>query len=131
MLAATEVKRLASARLKDAEALYDAGRHDGAVYMCGYSIELALKARICRTLKWSGFPEKDHEFKGIGSLKVHDLDALLRFTGKEALVKTTLLAEWSAIAAWSPDARYKPIGTATPSDTKLMLDSAAILLKKI
>ena len=131
MLPAAEVKRLASARLRDARALLAAGRYDGAVYMCGYSVELALKARICRTLKWSGFPEKDHEFKGRGSLKVHDLDALLRFTGRETAVKTKLFAEWSAVAAWNPEARYRPIGSATLDDTQLMLDSAAVLLRQI
>jgi len=86
MLAAAEVKRLASSRLTDAKALHAAGRHDGAVYMCGYSVELALKARICRTLKWPGFPETPPEFKGLGSPKVHDLDTLLRFTGRETIV---------------------------------------------
>ncbi len=131
MLAAIEVKRLATARLRDAEALHAAGRYDGAVYMCGYSVELALKARICRTLKWSGFPEKDAEFKGLGSLKVHDLDALLRFTGRERAVKTQLLAEWSAVSAWNPEARYKPIGSANQTDARLMLDSAAVLLRKL
>jgi len=131
MLAAVQVKRLAAARLRDAMALHAAGRYDGAVYMCGYSVELALKARICRTLKWSGFPEKDHEFKGMGSLKVHDLDTLLRFTGRETAVKTRLLAEWSAVAAWNPEARYKPIGSVTPGDAQLMLDSAAVLLRQI
>lgn len=131
MLAAVEVKRLASARLQDAEALFAARRYDGAVYMCGYSVELALKARICHTLKWPGFPEKDSEFKGLGSFKVHDLDALLRFTGREAKVKTTLMPEWSAVAAWSPEARYKPVGSVAPADAELMLESAAVLLRRI
>jgi HEPN domain-containing protein len=131
MLPTADVKRLASARLRDAKALLAAGRYDGAVYMCGYSVELALKARICRTLKWPGFPEKEQEFKGLSSLKVHDLDALLRFTGREAVVKTTLLAEWSVVAAWNPGARYKPVGSSTPKDTQLMLDSAAVLMRHI
>jgi len=131
MLATVEVKRLASARLRDAEVLHAAGRYDGAVYMCGYSVELALKARICRTLKWSGFPEKDAEFKELRSLKVHDLDVLLRFTGRERAVKTEFLAEWSAVSAWNPEARYKPIGSANPTDARLMLDSAAVLLRKL
>ena len=131
MLPAAQVKQLASARLQDARALLAAGRYDGAVYMCGYTVELALKARICRTLKWAGFPEKDPEFKGLGSLKVHDLDALLRFTGRETTVKTKLFAEWSAVSAWNPEARYKPIGTATHADATLMLDSAAVLLRRL
>jgi hypothetical protein len=131
MIAASEVKRLASARLRDAEALFAASRFDGAVYMCGYSVELALKARICKTLKWPGFPDKDNEFKGLGSFKVHDLDTLLRFTGRETHVKSALLPEWSAVAAWSPEARYKPVGTVTPADAQLMLTSAAVLLRKL
>jgi hypothetical protein len=105
MLAASDVKRLASDRLRDAEALFAARRYDGAVYMCGYSVELALKARICKTLKWPGFPETDNEFKGLRSFKVHDLDTLLRFTGRETVVKSVLFAEWSAVAEWSPEAR--------------------------
>jgi len=131
MLTAQEVKHLASARLKDARVLFDAGRYDGAAYMCGYTVELALKARICKTLKWAAFPEKDSEFKGLGSLKVHDLDALLRFTGRETQVKSTLLAEWSAIAAWSPEARYKPVGSVSAAEAQLVLESAATLLKKL
>lgn len=131
MLAAAEVKRLAAARLKDARALHAAGRYDGAVYMCGYSVELALKARICRTLRWSAFPERDNEFKGLASLKVHDLDALLRFTGRETWVKSELFAEWSVVAAWNPQARYKPIGSADPAEALLMIDSAAVLLRRL
>lgn len=131
MYAAREVRRLASARLQDAKVLFAARRYDGAVYICGYTVELALKARICRTLKWSGFPETEAEFKGLGSLKVHGLDALLHFTGREATVKSKFMPEWSVIAAWSPDSRYTRIGTATKAEAKLMLESAEVLLRKL
>lgn len=131
MLSAQDLKGLASVRLRDARVLFGAGRYDGAAYMCGYTVELALKARICRTLKWAAFPEKDAEFKGLGSLKVHDFDALLRFTGRENFVKSNLLTEWSAVAAWSPDARYRPVGSFSQLDTQLMVESAAVLLKKL
>jgi hypothetical protein len=131
MLAAVEVKRLAKARLQDAITLHVAGRHDGAVYLCGYSVELALKARICRTLKWSGFPETNKEFENLRSFKVHDLDVLLRFTGREAVVKTTLFPDWSVVSAWNPESRYKPIGSVSPADAGQMLASAAVLLRKL
>jgi len=131
MLATSEVRRIAAARLRDAEVLHSAKRYDGAVYLCGYAIELALKARICKTLKWSGYPETNKEFDRLGSFKVHDLDVLLRLTGREGAVKTGFFAEWSAVAAWNPEARYKPIGSANESDAKLMLESAAVLLKKL
>ncbi|MDP2255953.1 MAG: HEPN domain-containing protein [Polaromonas sp.] len=131
MLATVEIKRIASARLRDAKVLLEAKRYDGAVYLCGYSVELALKARICKTLKWSGYPETGKEFTGLTSFKVHDLDLLLRLTGKEQSVKAGFLAEWSAVAAWNPEARYKPIGSANESDAKLMLESASVLMKKL
>lgn len=131
MLATTEVKRIASARLRDAKVLLDAKRYDGAVYLCGYAVELALKARICKTHKWSGYPETAKEFTGLQSFKVHDLDLLLRLTGKEQSVKAGFLAEWSAVAAWNPEARYKPVGSANESDARLMLESASMLMKKL
>jgi hypothetical protein len=45
-----ELHRIAQARLEDAEALFRSGRYDGAIYIGGYAIEMALKARICETL---------------------------------------------------------------------------------
>lgn len=55
--------------------------YDSADYLCGYAVEIALKVCICRTLRWQGFPESKKEFEGKLSLKVHDLNALLEFTG--------------------------------------------------
>lgn len=131
MLDKSEVRRIATARLVDASELLKARRYDGAVYLCGYAIELALKARICKTLKWVGYPETKKEFERLTSFKVHDLDVLLRLTGREAVIKEGFLVEWSAVAAWNPEARYKPIGSANADDAKLMLESASVLLKKL
>lgn len=131
MLATNEVRRIAAARLKDAKVLFAARRYDGAVYLGGYAVELALKARICKTLRWSGYPETKKEFERLASFKIHDLDVLLRLTGREAIIKAKYLVEWSAVAAWNPEARYKPIGSATPADGKLMMESAAILMRKL
>ena len=72
--------------------LLRAKRFDGAFYLCGYSVELALKARICRTLKWSGFPQTGQEFQGLQSVKTHDLEVLLRFSGIEDRIKRKHLA---------------------------------------
>ena len=99
--------------------------------MCGYAVELALKARICRTLNWAGFPETGSEFKGLNCLKVHDLEMLLRLTGRETSIKGNLLLEWSAVIEWSPEVRYKPVGTFTATDADLMLKSAARLVRKL
>lgn len=119
------------ARLKDAAALLQAKRYDGSVYLCGYAIELALKARICKTLKWAGYPETRKEFENLASFKVHDLDVLLKLTGREPAVKQNFFVEWSAVSEWNPEARYKPIGSANSADAQLMLESASVLLRKL
>jgi hypothetical protein len=54
---------------------------DVAAYLCGYSIEMALKARICQTIGWAGYPETGAEFREYGSFKTHKLDVLLHLSG--------------------------------------------------
>jgi len=62
MATKTELRTLARARLKEAQILFEAKRYDAATYLCGYAIELALKARICHTLGYIYFPETNKEF---------------------------------------------------------------------
>jgi HEPN domain-containing protein len=45
MVTRQQLQELARTKLKEAEALYSAGFFDGCVYLCGYVVELALKAR--------------------------------------------------------------------------------------
>jgi len=125
------IRRIARGRLKDAKALLSARRCDGAAYLCGYAVELALKARICRTLKWLGFPSTTSEFKEYQTLKTHNLDVLLHLTGREQDVKTRLLAEWSVVAAWNPEARYQPMGKTSRSDAEQMIAAAETLLRHL
>ena len=56
MISVAELDNIARARIEDATALLTAGRFDGATYLCGYAVEVALNARICRTLNWTEFP---------------------------------------------------------------------------
>ena len=131
MISVADLRRLARARLKDAEALAAAKRFDGAVYMVGYAIEIALKARIAKTLHWKEFPLKEEEFKGFGSFKVHKLPVLLKLSGREEHIKTKFLSDWSPIAAWDPETRYRPIGSASKLDAEIMISSAKALLKAL
>jgi HEPN domain-containing protein len=131
MIATPDVSKIARARLKDAQVLLAAKRYDGAIYLCGYAVELGLKARICRALKWAGYPSSRKEFEGLQTFRTHDLDLLLRLTGREQGIKTTHFAEWSAVAQWNPEARYQPVGTATATDAQIMIQAAEILLKKL
>jgi HEPN domain-containing protein len=34
--------------MRDAELLFRKGRYDASAYLCGYVVEFALKARICK-----------------------------------------------------------------------------------
>ena len=129
MIAANNLRAIARARLRDAQILLQARRFDGAYYVCGYSVELALKARICRTLKWSGFPDTGQEFRGLQSIKTHDLEILLRLSGVEPRVRTKYLNEWSAVLNWNPEKRYQSIGQITPQQTADMVMCAKKLLE--
>lgn len=131
MLSAADLKALARARLADAEALLDAGRFDGAAYLSGYVVELALKARICRTLKWSGFPEKRSEFEGLQSFKTHDLDVLLRLSAREQYIKVNLFREWAVVSQWNPETRYRAVGTVTTLAARNMLSASQKILAKV
>jgi len=131
MIAINELSKIAQARFKDADVLLKARRYDGAIYLCGYAIELALKARVCKTLKWPGYPSSSGEFRDYQSFRTHDLDMLLHLTGREEAIKVSYFAEWSAVAQWNPSARYQAIGTATETDARLMLSGTKVLLRKI
>ena len=145
MLTVNQLRELARERIEDADALFTSKRYEGAMYICPYAVEIALKARICKTLRWPEFPSGTREFnqnQKYQFLKSHALGLLLSYSGQEERVKTKFSAEWSAVAAWSPESRYTPatrITRKTPPrlvarlemKARLMIDSAKILLKKL
>jgi HEPN domain-containing protein len=124
VIARSDLRNIAQARLRDAEVLLEARRYDGAVYLCGYSVEIALKARMCRTLGWPEFPETSRDFEGYQSLRTHRLDVLLHFSGAEARIKGRLMTEWAMVVMWEPDVRYRRIGTASAADAGDMIRAA-------
>src|SRR2546430_6318938 len=63
MITRSDLQKIARARLRDVEVLYRSRRYDGAIYLCGYAVEIALKARICKTLSWLGYPSTGGEFQ--------------------------------------------------------------------
>ncbi len=109
MLLRADLKRIATERLTDAEILLKAERYDGATYLCGYVVEIMLKLRICKTLRWDGFPETRREFEGLASFKTHDFDTLLHLSGVEDKIKQDYLTEWSIIKIWNPELRYSRV----------------------
>ncbi len=129
MIAVDDLDKISGARLEDAKILLSAHRFDGAVYMCGYAIEVALKARVCRTLGWTDFPMSQKEFQGLMTFKTHDLDMLLRLSGQETNIKQNHFINWNSVALWNPEARYRPIGSATQADAETIIRAVEALAK--
>lgn len=131
MLSREELREIARARVNDAKVLLAGQRWDGAVYLCGYAVEIGLKSRIVATCGLHGFPETDAEFKALKPLwlKVHKLDNLLTLSGREPRVKSRYLTEWSGVAQWEPEARYKRIGSAKKQDAERMIHCTERLLR--
>lgn len=128
MISTRDLRTVGRARLRDAQVLLEAKRFDGSFYLCGYAVELVLKARICRTLRWPGFPESAQDFKGFHLLRTHDLEILLRFSGAEGRLKSKYLAEWSVVLKWNPEKRYQAIGQLTSQDAGDMVTCVERLL---
>ena len=131
MLSITELTSTARARLTDAKALLAKGRYDGASYVCGYAVEIALKARVVKTLKWPGFPNEGKEFAGLQSFKTHDLEILLYLSGWEAKITAKFPSEWSKVCEWSPEERYGPPGRVAQLDAEFMIASCARIIGKL
>ena len=131
MIAASDLRKIARARARDAKVLLGSRRFDGAFYLCGYSVEMALKARICKTLKWPGFPETSHDFKGLQSVRTHDLDILLRFSGIESRIEQNYAWDWSVVIAWNPEKRYQSVGQSSEQQATDMLICTKRLLAVI
>jgi HEPN domain-containing protein len=119
MATRVELRDLAALRLREAEALFAAGLFDGCVYLCGYVVELALKARICAILGIEEYPARVH-------FKTHDFDELKVLAGMSrelSLANPEFLKNWSIATEWKPDWRYKPEGTYSQSKATSILKS--------
>jgi HEPN domain-containing protein len=131
MISRVELRRVARARLADAEALAKAGRYDGAVYLCGYAVEIGLKCRICRTLKWADFPTTAGSSSRIRA-SGHTISASCCDSPDENW--TSRRSSWlngRRVKTWSPDVRYKAVGSATGPHARAMIQAAQVLLKAL
>jgi hypothetical protein len=129
LISIEQLRAISEARLQDAIVLLENDRIDGAAYLCGYAVELALKARICITLNWEGFPQTRSEFEDYSSFRTHKLDVLLRLSGQEKRIKAEQLDEWSSVLPWSPEGRYQAVGHSERANIEVMLASATLLLE--
>jgi HEPN domain-containing protein len=124
-----QLRDLARLRLKEAEALFDAGLYDGCAYLCGYVVELALKARICTTLGIGEYPERTSAgMRGrlLDAFHTHDLDELWLLAGLRndpSAATPSFVANWSVATRWKPEQRYEPEGSYNRSDAEAMLNA--------
>lgn len=126
-----ELKKLSLSRLKEARTLFDNELYDGAVYLAGYSLELAFKARICKVLD-SDYPQGRQEYN---SFLTHKYEVLVRLAGlqkkldNEKNSNIDFAINWSILSGspgnpgWSETLRYQPIGNSTRVAAADMLDA--------
>jgi hypothetical protein len=112
-----DIRQLAWQKLDDAEILLQSGRPDSAYYTAGYTVELLLKARICKTLQIDGFFNFEESSPKLLSkeayrpFKVHDFSQLMVLSGIysdfEAYSQDKDIQDhWSVVTEWKEDARY-------------------------
>ena len=100
---------LAIERLKESKALLDNKYYNGAYYLAGYSIELALKACIAKQINEHEVPDKSF----INGFYVHDLERLIKLAGLEQDHTDRIKSDpdfkinWSLVQKWNENARYK------------------------
>jgi len=106
-----DFQELAELHLQHGEALLDAKLYSGAYYMCGYAVECALKACICKnTAQFDFYP---HPRKVVENAWSHDFTKLVGVAGLQdqfRLARNTdavLHVNWNEIDGWSEDSRHE------------------------
>lgn len=104
----TVLQDLANIRFKEAKLLLDNGMYDGAYYLSGYVIELALKACIAKKTQEYSFPNKaivnknhTHVLKDL--LKSAELKIQL---DNDKIRDPQLSSYWADVENWSNATRY-------------------------
>ena len=131
MITRTDLRKTSREYLAAAIILRDSRKYDVSVYLCGYAVEIALKDRICRVLRWQGFPSTKKEFEGLSSFKTHNLAVLLQLSGAEYRIGPAIAVDWSLATGWDPEQRYNPRGTKTQADADEMIAAAENVMKVI
>lgn len=123
------LKRITETRLKEAKLLFDNGYYDGAIYLCGYAVEAALKAMVCKTLGVTEYPGEQVLKSMKSAFYTHELDNLKILAGltphlnlaQETEPLKTVFQNWSLLSnGWKSEMRYE-IGIADQAKADVML----------
>lgn len=141
-----EIKELSNSRIDEAKILFENDKYDGAFYLAGYSVELALKAKICEKI---GIPnlfdvnnQETNKIDNVSEIrkvfKTHNLYFLLimcglknKYDNDKASNRNLFEANSLLFNNWSENCRYKPCGHMRPLDVekliKLLTDDNGLL----
>jgi HEPN domain-containing protein len=103
------MQQLAEERIRDAEALLNAGQWSGAYYLAGYAVEWALKACIAKLTNQYDYPDKDRAQR----CYTHKIDVLVLVAGLKNQHKIDMVANpalatnWLIVKDWDETARYE------------------------
>jgi len=130
MISPQDLFDIAKSRYEESKILLREHKPDGAVYLCGYAIELMLKRYIVKALDWDAYPDTDKEFWDYKSFKTHNLDVLLRLAGLEKKIQgdTSLYARWQIAKNWDSEIRYREIGRLSESDAQAIITASRDVL---
>ena len=110
-----EFQVLAEERLVEAKALLDLEKWDGAYYLAGYAVELAIKACIIKTLMATdAFPRKEFS----KDCYTHVIETLVKQAKLDDALKLATDADpdfesqWATAKDWSEQKRYHRIDKA-------------------
>lgn len=125
MISAQNLYDIAKSRYNEARILNSNGKPDGAIYLCGYALELILKRGIVIKLDWDGYPDSNAEFDGFKSFRIHKLDILLHLSGlkKKIQADAVMFARWQIAGAWDSEVRYKKVGTLTKAEAEDIINA--------
>lgn len=126
----SELQALSNSRLAEAKVLFANGLFDGAVYLAGYALELALKARICKLLD-ADYPQGRSNFQ---SFLTHDYGTLIQLAGlssklKQRNLQADFATNWSLLVGgnagegWSETWRYRRIGSVTSATAEELINA--------
>ena len=126
MIASQDLFDIAKARYSESKILLKNEKPDGAVYLCGYAIELMLKRQIVKIHNWDGYPSIPKEFDSYKSFKVHNLDILLNLAGLEKKVQadTKMFAIWQIVKNWDSETRYRQVNQLSKSDAEGIIEAS-------
>jgi hypothetical protein len=114
-----DFQQLADLHLLHAQALMEARLYSGAYYLCGYVVECALKACICKRTNQFDFYASPDDARKAWSHKFGDL---VKISGLEEELNAArqsdvaLGVNWKTVANWSEDSRYEQQGQKEAND---------------